>query len=332
MSRLTILGIETSCDDVACAIVRGREVLSSVVSSQEVHKQFGGVVPELASRAHLRLILPVLEESLKRADLELPDVDAIAVTSGPGLIGSLLVGLSVAKGIAFARSIPIVGVNHIEAHLLTPLAEGIELSPPFVGLAVSGGHTEFIFVKALDDLITIGSTRDDAAGEAFDKAAKLLALGYPGGPEIDKLSREGNRESYSFPRAWLGKDSFDVSFSGLKTALRYLLASMPAEKIEKEKKNIAASFQEAIVDVLVTKLFLAAEKFNVTEVVVAGGVASNSRLREEALREGKRKGIKVVIPSPSLCMDNAVMVAIAGALRLERGERANLFLDALPTL
>ena len=332
MSLLLVLGIETSCDDTAAAVVRdARHVLSSVVSSQSIHKLYGGVVPEIASRQHIRLIVPTVKTALTEAGVNLDDVDAIAVTKGPGLIGSLLVGLCFAKAVAFQTGKPYVGVNHIEAHLFAPLVETDELEPPFVGLCVSGGHTELMYIREFGDYELLGSTVDDAAGEAIDKVAKMLGLGFPGGPEIEALSSRGDPNRISFPKARLKRKGFDMSFSGLKTAVKYFIQDeTPLD--DKLKADVAASFEKAIVDALVEKLVEACRSKGATRAVVAGGVACNHALREAARKACDAVGVQLIVPSRELCSDNAVMVAVVGNLRLDRGETSPIGLAASSTL
>jgi N6-L-threonylcarbamoyladenine synthase len=330
---LLVLGIETSCDDTAAAVVAdARDVLSSVVSSQSVHQLYGGVVPEIASRQHIRLVAPAVRTALERANRTLDDIDGIAVTMGPGLIGSLLVGLCFAKALSYATGKPLIGVNHIEAHLFAVLAESDELRPPFVGMCVSGGHTELMYVREFADYELLGSTVDDAAGEAMDKVAKMLGLGFPGGPEIEVLASRGDVARTSFPKARLKRKGFDMSFSGLKTAVKYFIEKHPSPLSEELKADVAACFQKAVVDALVEKLVESCRSRGVRQVVVSGGVARNSALREAAGRACAAIGVKLLVPSPELCSDNAAMVAIAGALRLSAGERSPLSLPACSTL
>ncbi len=306
-----ILGIETSCDETSAAVVKdGNEMLSNIISSQiDVHNTFGGVVPEIASRMHTEIILQVVDQALKAAGTRAEELDAIAVTQGPGLIGSLMVGMSTAKALAFSLEKPLVGVNHLEAHIaIAHLQNKIDF--PFVALIVSGGHTNLYSVNGFLDFELLGSTRDDAAGEAFDKGAKALGLGYPGGVEIDRLSRNGNPEAIRFPRP-LNDESPDFSFSGLKTSLLNYLRKNPIEN-EKELFDICAGFQEAIVETLVNKTLTAARKKGVKSVVLAGGVACNSRLRKLAEDRIGSEGINVFIPPPVFCTDNAAMIATLG--------------------
>lgn len=328
---MIVLGIESSCDETAAAVVEdGHRILSSVVASQTViHRPYGGVVPELASRQHVKVIIPVVSEALQRAGLDLSAVDAIAVTQGPGLVGSLLVGIGVAKGLAYATGKPLVAVNHLEGHILAAFLEETPPSFPVIALVVSGGHTNLYVVSNYSDVTLVGRTRDDAAGEAFDKVAKFLDLGYPGGVVIDELARSGNPSAISFPRAYLEKDSLDFSFSGIKTAVvnfvrKYVdsnesgsigisaINETVAKQLPVQIADIAASFQEAVVDVLVVKTCAAAQRFKANQVVVAGGVAANSRLRERLREEVTRLGLPLMLPKAELCTDNAAMVAAAG--------------------
>ncbi len=334
---LRILAIETSCDDTSAAVVlNGRKILSNVVSSQiEVHQKYGGVVPELASRKHIEMIVPIVSEALKEAETPLKEIDGIAVTQGPGLIGSLLVGLSFAKSIAFAKGIPFIGVNHLEAHLSSIFVEERGPRFPYIGLVVSGGHTALFRVNGFGDYKRLGQTRDDAAGEAFDKVAKLLGLGYPGGPMIDQLSKEGNPKAIRFPRAILGKDSLDFSFSGLKTAVVNYLKNHPKPPEGYSRDficDIASSFQEAIIDVLVKKTFKAVKQQGLKRVVLSGGVAANHLLRQRMEEEALDQKIKLYIPSPSFCTDNAAMVGVVGYEYLKRGLSSPLSLNAFSTL
>jgi N6-L-threonylcarbamoyladenine synthase len=324
---MRVLGIESSCDDTGAAVYDADGgLLSNVVASQvAVHEAYGGVVPELASREHIRSILPVVEQALAEASSGRGEIDGVAVTAGPGLIGSLLVGLCFAKSLAFAWEKPVCGVDHLEAHLF---AIFLERTPafPYIALLVSGGHTSLFRVDGFDAVAFLGGTRDDAAGEAFDKAAKQLGLGYPGGVEIDRLARRGERDRFPFPRAWLSQDSPDFSFSGLKTSLRVFLASPGAKAGRVE--DIAASFQEAVVEVLAGKALSAAKREGISRIVLAGGVAANSRLREKIAEDGGRAGIEVHLPSRVLCTDNAAMVAFLGERRLSAGRDSGLDLNA----
>ncbi len=332
---MKILAIETSCDETAAALVEdGGHILADIVASQvSIHSKYGGVVPELASRRHVEAILPVLEEALSKSGQTLYDIEAIAVTQGPGLIGSLLTGLAVAKSLAYVLGIPWVGVNHIYSHI-----EAIFLSPasprdfPFIALVISGGHTVLFRVEDHTQMILLGRTRDDAAGEAFDKVAKFLGLGYPGGVIIDQLAQKGDPQAISFPRPFLENDSFDFSFSGLKTAVLQYVRNFREELRPAQIWNIAASFQEAVVDTLLAKTMRAVKYHKLKQVVIVGGVACNSRLREKFRQAGQENEIAVFFPLPKLCTDNAAMVAAAGYHLLVKGQRANLGLNAYSRL
>jgi N6-L-threonylcarbamoyladenine synthase len=334
---MRVLAIETSCDDTGAAVVLdGRKILSNVVSSQiSIHRKYGGVVPELASRRHIESIVPIVTEALQAAELTLKEIDGIAATQGPGLVGSLLVGLSFAKSLSFAEGLPLVGVNHIEAHLSAIFLEERPPRFPFIGLVVSGGHTSLFRMDGFGNYRRLGQTRDDAAGEAFDKVAKLLGLGYPGGPIIDELSKSGNPKAIRFPRPSLGKNSFDFSFSGLKTSVVNYVKSRP-EPVENYSedllRDIVSSFQEAAVEVLVKKTLQAAHHEKLKRVVLAGGVAANRLLRERMREEARRQKVRVYIPSPCFCTDNAAMVGVVGYEYLKRGIRAPLSLNAFSNL
>lgn len=329
-----ILAIETSCDETAAAVVKnGREVLSNIISSQiELHKLYGGVVPEIASRKHIEKINQVIEEALTEAGVTLDDIDAIGVTYGPGLVGALLVGVAVAKAISFAKKKPLVGVHHIEGHVSANYIENKELEPPFLCLIVSGGHTHLVLVKEYGEYEIIGRTRDDAAGEAFDKVARAIGLGYPGGPKIDKLSGEGNKRAITFPRAQIEGAPYDFSFSGLKSAVLNHLNICEMKQEEVNRADIAASFQEAVIDVLVTKTVQAAKDYGMKRVAMAGGVASNSHLREAMSAACQANGLDFYHPSPIFCTDNAAMIGAAAYYEYIKGNRVGLDLNAVPNL
>ncbi len=326
-----ILGIDTSCDETAAAVLRDETtILSNVISSQDIHQAYGGVVPELASRAHLTLLLPAIDSALQRASCELDDLDALAVTYGPGLAGCLLIGLSTVKSMALALDKPLVGVNHIEGHVFAGRLADPTLNPPFIALIVSGGHTQLVHVERWGRYRILGNTRDDAAGEAFDKVARLMRIGYPGGPVIDRLSRNGDPGFVHFPRTYLDPDGFEFSFSGLKTAVRMYLSSLSEDEIDRDQAHISAAFQEAVVDVLVNKSIAAAAAVGAEVILITGGVACNSRLRERLTEQGAEKGLEVVYPPPILCTDNGAMIAAAGAYHFGRGQRDGFSLSVHP--
>lgn len=334
MEDTYILAIESSCDETAAAVVKnGRTVLSNVIFSQiALHTLYGGVVPEIASRKHIEKINQVIEEALKEAGMELSQIDAIGVTYGPGLVGALLVGVAEAKAISYATGIPLVGVHHIEGHVSANYIEHAQLEPPFLCLIVSGGHTHLVMVKEYGIYEIIGRTHDDAAGEAYDKVARAIGLGYPGGPKIDKLSKEGNKEAIAFPRANVEGCPYDFSFSGLKSAvLNYLNhAQMKGEEIN--RADVAASFQAAVVDVLVEKTLQAAKEYHIDKIALAGGVASNSALREGMEAACKKAGKELFYPSPIFCTDNAAMIGVAAYYEYKKGVRHGLDLNAVPGL
>ncbi|ESU31580.1 O-sialoglycoprotein endopeptidase [Bacillus sp. 17376] len=327
-----IMGIETSCDETAIAIVKnGREILSNVVASQiESHKRFGGVVPEIASRHHVEQVTLVLEEALAQANVDIKDLDAIAVTEGPGLVGALLIGVNAAKALAFANGIPLIGVHHIAGHIYANRLV-TEMNFPLLSLVVSGGHTELVYMKAHGHFEVIGETRDDAAGEAYDKVARTLHLPYPGGPHIDRLAHEG-KATIDLPRAWLEEGSYDFSFSGLKSAVINVVHNAQQRGEEIIPEELAASFQESVIDVLVTKTQRAVKEYGVKQVLLAGGVAANKGLREKLSTEFADSDVEIVIPPLSLCTDNAAMIAAAGSVFYEKGQRADLTLNGNPGL
>lgn len=326
-----VLGLETSCDETSAAVVRdGRVILSNVVASQvDIHQAYGGVVPEVASRQHVLAIIPIIEQALEKAGIGWADVDCIAPTRGPGLVGALIVGLNAGKGLAFARKLPLVGVNHLEGHIYANWLTGARIEFPVICLIVSGAHSDLILMSDHLTYRLLGRTRDDAAGEAFDKVARLLGLGYPGGPAVQKLAAQGDPTRLTLPRAWLG-DSYDFSFSGLKTAVLRVVEGIDGENHENlTRADVAASFQESVVDVLVTKTKRAADEFGVRQVLLAGGVAANALLRQEMDR---RVHLPVIYPPLSLCTDNAAMIAAAGHYRFLAGSRSGLDLDVSPNL
>jgi len=326
------LGIETSCDETAAAVLDENGVVrSNIVASQNIHRIYEGVVPEIASREHVRLLVPTLRAALQEAGATLEDVEAVCVTAGPGLVGSLLVGVTMAKSLALARGWPLSGVNHLEGHVVSPFLEDASLSPPVVVLVVSGGHTLLVHVPSLDRIEVVGRTRDDAAGEAFDKVAVMLGLGYPGGAALERHAEGGDTRAYDFPRVRLEPESLDFSFSGIKTAVRVLLQREDRARSERSR-DVAASFQAAMVDILVEKTLHAQQRFQSPAIAVAGGVAANGALRRAFEAACAERRIKLVIPRLSYCGDNAAMIAFAGKLRLDRGERSDLTLDADPGL
>jgi len=334
-----ILGIETSCDETSAAVLDSGTVKSNIISSQVVHKEYGGVVPELASRAHMKMIVPIMQEALAQADVSLEDVDAVAAVYGPGLVGALLVGLNFGKALAWTRDIPFIGVNHMEGHIYSTFLEDEKPEYPFICLTVSGGHTDLLYIKGPLVYERLGRTRDDAAGEAFDKVAKMLGIGYPGGPVIDKLARDGNPDAISFPRSYAQAEHYDFSFSGLKTAVLYYLRDRDLLAGDGEPvagppvlNDICASFQEAIVDSLVEKTRRAVVGRDIKHVAVAGGVSANSRLRESFKAMAAKTGVKVHFPRLEYCTDNAAMIAYAGWLRSQRGETSSATLTAVPNL
>lgn len=349
-TSLTLLAIESSCDETAAAVVRnGREVLSDCISSQiEIHQKYGGVVPEIASRKHVEAVIPCVQNALEEAGLTLKDLDGVAVTSGPGLVGALLVGVSFAKALAFAADLPLIGVHHIDGHISANYIEDPSLEPPFLCLVASGGHSHLVYVRDYGIYDILGQTRDDAAGEAFDKVARALGLGYPGGPAIDRAAAQGNPDAFSFPHAKIDGASYDFSFSGLKSAVLNLLNQQnmrDKSKLNGEEErldagasdprfvaDVAASFQRSVVDVLEEHLMRAASEYGVDKIALAGGVASNTCLRERITKACEKEGIRFVCPRPRLCTDNAAMIGAAGYYAWLRGVRSTLDLNAMPDL
>ena len=329
-----ILAIESSCDETAAAVIKnGRYVCSNVIFSQiELHKLYGGVVPEIASRKHIEKINQVIREALEEASMTLQDMDAIAVTYGPGLVGALLVGVAEAKAIAYAANKPLVGVHHIEGHIAANYIEHLDLEPPFMCLVVSGGHTHLVKVADYDKFEILGKTRDDAAGEAFDKVARAIGLGYPGGPKIDALAKEGNREAIAFPRAKVDGNEYDFSFSGLKSSVLNYLNQCEMKQIEVNRADVAASFQYAVIDVLTTHAIHAVKESGMDKLAIAGGVASNSALRKNLQEACEKEGIQFYHPSPIYCTDNAAMIGVAGYYAFCNGVRHGLDLNAVPNL
>ncbi len=331
---VVLLAIESSCDETAAAVVKnGREVFSNVIYSQiALHTQYGGVVPEIASRKHIEKINQVIEQALSDAGKTLQELDGIAVTYGPGLVGALLVGVSEAKAISFATGLPLIGVHHIEGHISANYIENKELEPPFVCLVASGGHSHLVVVKDYGKYEIIGRTRDDAAGEAFDKVARAIGLGYPGGPKIDKLSKEGNPDAIQFPRARVNESEYDFSFSGLKSAVLNYLNGCQMKGMAVNRADVAASFQKAVIDVLVEHSIHAVKEFGYDKFAIAGGVASNSSLRKAFEVRCKQEGIMFYHPSPIYCTDNAAMIGAAGYYEFIRGARSGYDLNAVPGL
>ncbi len=331
---ILILAIESSCDETAASVVKnGREVLSNIIYSQiALHTKYGGVVPEIASRKHIEKINQVIESALEEAETPLEKMSAIAVTYGPGLVGALLVGVAEAKAISFASGIPLVGVHHISGHISANYIEHQELEPPFICLVASGGHSHLVVVKDYGEYEIIGRTRDDAAGEAFDKVARAIGLGYPGGPKIDKLSRQGNPDAIPFPRAKVAENEYDFSFSGLKSAVLNYLNGCRMKGEEIRQADVAASFQKAVIDVLVEHSLHAVKEFGFDKFAIAGGVASNSSLREAFAQECAKNGIAFYHPSPIYCTDNAAMIGVAGYYEFMKGVRHGYDLNAVPNL
>ncbi|MGO5052585.1 tRNA (adenosine(37)-N6)-threonylcarbamoyltransferase complex transferase subunit TsaD [Lachnospiraceae bacterium LCP25S3_G4] len=331
---IKILAIESSCDETAASVVcNGREVLSNIISSQiELHKLYGGVVPEIASRKHIEKINQVIEEALKEAGVTLDEIDAIGVTYGPGLVGALLVGVAEAKAIAYAKKIPLVGVHHIEGHISANFIENKELKPPFLCLIVSGGHTHLVCVKDYGKYEIIGKTRDDAAGEAFDKVARAIGLGYPGGPKIDQLSKEGNPNAIVFPKAHVADAPYDFSFSGVKSSVLNYINGCQMKGETYQQADVAASFQKAVIDVLVENTMHAIEEYGIKKIAIAGGVASNSALRSAMKEACEIRDVAFYYPSPIYCTDNAAMIGVAAYYEYLAGTRHGLDLNAIPNL
>ncbi|MBR6697999.1 MAG: tRNA (adenosine(37)-N6)-threonylcarbamoyltransferase complex transferase subunit TsaD [Lachnospiraceae bacterium] len=329
-----ILAIESSCDETAAAVVKnGRDVLSNVISSQiDLHTLYGGVVPEIASRKHMEQINQVIEQALDKANVTFDDITAIAVTYGPGLVGALLVGVACAKSLAYALKKPLIGVHHIEGHISANYIENADLEPPFVCLVVSGGHTHLVNVKDYGEYEILGRTRDDAAGEAFDKVARAVGLGYPGGPKIDKLAKEGNPNAIEFPRAKIDGSVYDFSFSGLKSAVLNYINSCEMKNIEINKADLVASFQSSVVESLVTRAMMAVKEMNTDKIAIAGGVASNTAFRDAMLKVCKENNVKFYRPSAIYCTDNAAMIGAAAYYDYINGKRSGLDLNAVPNL
>lgn len=334
MEDIKIMAIESSCDETSVAIVKnGREVISNVISSQiDMHKKFGGVVPEVASRMHLEVINNIVREALDEAKITLEEIDAIAVTKGPGLVGALLVGISEAKALSYACKKPLIGVNHMKGHICAALITHKELEPPFICLLVSGGHTYLVHVKDYNDMEVIGKTIDDACGEAYDKVARCLGMNYPGGPEVEKLAKLGNEEAIDFPRVMLDKNSYNFSFSGLKTAVLNYLNSKKQKNEEISKEDVCASFQRAVFDVLIYKTERLMKEKNLDKLVVSGGVSANNTLRTEIEKMCKKNNFKSYFPSKILCTDNAAMIASSGYYEYISGVRSDLTLNVEPNL
>ena len=329
---MKILGIESSCDETSIAVVEKNEVLSNIVSSQLLHQEYGGVVPEFASREHMKNINKVMKQALQKAEVEINDIEAIAATKGPGLMGALLVGLSYAKGLSLSTGKPLLGVNHIEGHLMANFLDYENLNYPLLCLLISGGHTMIIKVEDFGEYEVLGSSVDDAAGEAFDKGGKILHLQYPAGPVIDKLSSEADREFHKFPRSNVKDSEFDYSFSGLKTSLYYLVKKKGREWAEENLNDLCASYQEAIIDTLQGNFFKAAEESEIKNLVIAGGVAANTRLRNVFERRAQKEGYDIYFPSLAYCTDNAAMIARAGLENYRRDDVSPLTVDVDPNL
>ena len=329
---MIVLGIETSCDETSAAVIQDGFLKSNVVLSQEIHREYGGVVPEIASREHEVHLTAIIQLALDRATISKSDLDAIAVTYGAGLMGALLVGLNLAKGLAIGLNIPFLGVNHMEGHLYANMIDNPQMNYPFLCMLVSGGHTQIWRVDSFGEYTLFSNTVDDAAGEAFDKGARILGLRYPGGPEIQREAMGGNPSAYTFPRPRLKRSEFNFSFSGLKTAILYTCKKMTVNELLKNRSDIAASYQEAIIDTLLIKLKKVHQKTNIHKVAVAGGVAANSRFREKASELSEKMGLNIHFPKMEFCTDNAAMIAMAGYKRLQSGEQSSLDLPAIPNL
>lgn len=334
MEEKLTLAIESSCDETSAAVLRGgRTVLSNIIATQiPIHQKFGGVVPEIASRKHIVNIMPVIDEAISKAGVELKDIDQVAVTYGPGLAGALLVGVSAAKSLAFSLDVPLIGVNHLEGHIFANFISHPDLKPPFVSLVVSGGHTSLVHVKGYNSFSLMGQTRDDAAGEAFDKVARVMGLPYPGGPQIDRLAKEGNPEAIDFPKALQNKGNYEFSFSGLKSAVLNYLNSMKLKGIEVNKADVAASFQNTVIEVLIGKALQAIKETCCNTLVLAGGVAANSSLEARLRAAAERNNIRFCYPDKILCTDNAAMIGCRGYYQAEAGSFSNLYLNAVPGL
>ncbi len=327
------LGIETSCDETSVAVLSdGNKILSNIILSQMVHSGFGGVVPELASREHLKAIIPVYEEALNKAGVKLDDIGLIAATYGPGLVGALLVGLNFARGLAFGKAIPFIAVNHLEGHIAANFLAHQDLPSKHLTLIISGGHTSLVLVDGFGNYKILGQTKDDAVGEAYDKIAKILGLGYPGGAEMDRLARAGDRNYFKFPRGVIKEESYNFSYSGLKTAVALHIQSLSADELERHKADIAASFQEAATDVLVHKTLRAVTEFGISAVTLSGGVASNSRLKELMAEKLRSLAADFYFPPPELCTDNAAMIAAAGYRRYVMDGPSKMEINAVPYL
>lgn len=334
MKDINVLAIESSCDETSCAIVKnGRWVISNIISSQiDIHKRFGGVVPEVASRMHLEAINNIVDQALKEAKMSLEDVDVIAVTKGPGLVGALLVGISEAKALSYVIKKPLVGVNHMKGHICAAFITHKDLNPPFICLLISGGHTYLVEVKDFNDMKVIGKTMDDACGEAYDKVARSLGMPYPGGPCVEECAKSGNEKAIDFPRVMLEKDSYDFSFSGLKTAVLNYLNSKKQKNEEISKEDVCASFQKAVFDVLISKTKRLMQEKNLDKLVVAGGVSANNTLKKEIEKMAKENNYKTYFPKKILCTDNAAMIASSGYFEYLDGTRDDFSLNVLPNL